>query len=79
MVRSDDRKNLEVGGSEGSAVKDLSKIKDASEIKALVSGLPFSVPWIIQELEAVLKRPDETAQRSSKENPINTWIHDRHL
>ncbi|XP_073343515.1 vimentin [Pagrus major] len=39
VVPSGDGKQLEVGGAAGSTVKDLSKIKDPSEMKALVSEL----------------------------------------
>lgn len=43
VVHSADGKQLEVGGAAGSTVKDLSEIKDVSEMKMLVSGLSFSV------------------------------------
>ncbi|XP_022070250.1 LOW QUALITY PROTEIN: desmin [Acanthochromis polyacanthus] len=39
VVRSGDGKKLEVGGTVGSAVKDLSKMKDVGEIKMLISEL----------------------------------------
>ncbi|XP_028444807.1 desmin isoform X2 [Perca flavescens] len=39
VVRSGDGKQLEVGGAGGSAVKDLSKIKDVNELKMLISEL----------------------------------------
>ncbi|XP_069026686.1 vimentin [Embiotoca jacksoni] len=39
VVRRDDGKELEVGGTVGSTVKDLPEIKDASEMKMLISEL----------------------------------------
>lgn len=39
VVRAGDGKKLEVGGTGGSTVKDLSKIKDVGEIKKLISEL----------------------------------------
>lgn len=39
QVRSGDGKQLEVGGAAGSTVRDLSEMKDPSEMKALVSEL----------------------------------------
>lgn len=41
MVHSGDGKEVEVGGTGGSTVKDLTKIKDVGEIKMLVSVLPL--------------------------------------
>lgn len=41
VVHSGDGKEVEVGGTGGSTVKDLTKIKDVGEIKMLVSVLPL--------------------------------------
>lgn len=41
VVRSGDGKEVEVAGTGGSTVKDLTKIKDVGEIKMLVSVLPL--------------------------------------